>query len=128
MLRVRSVSSTVIRGTVLVWIEPPDEGAEANAECVVDAVQLAADGCKGFFEYVLPSGRLVLRKTAKSSVPPYPGLLTQIRALLGRGRKSRALEGNQSVTDPERAAAACDENTIGVVAVLGSTFTGEYLG
>jgi glutamate decarboxylase len=36
------------------------------------------------------------------------------------------LEGDQSVTDPERAAAACDENTIGVVAVLGSTFTGEY--
>ena len=27
---------------------------------------------------------------------------------------------------PERAAAACDENTIGVVAVLGSTFTGDY--
>ena len=37
-----------------------------------------------------------------------------------------ALEGNQWVTDPERAAAACDENTIGVVSVLGSTFTGEY--
>jgi glutamate decarboxylase len=37
-----------------------------------------------------------------------------------------ALEGNESVTDPERAAAACDENTIGVVAVLGSTFTGDY--
>jgi hypothetical protein len=36
------------------------------------------------------------------------------------------LESNQSVTDPERAAAACDENTVGVVAVLGSTFTGEY--
>jgi hypothetical protein len=34
-----------------------------------------------------------------------------------------ALDGNQSVTDPERAAAACDENTIGVVSVLGSTFT-----
>jgi glutamate decarboxylase len=37
-----------------------------------------------------------------------------------------ALEGNQCITDPERAAAACDENTIGVVAVLGSTFTGDY--
>jgi glutamate decarboxylase len=37
-----------------------------------------------------------------------------------------ALEGNRSVTDPERAAAACDQNTIGVVAVLGSTFTGDY--
>jgi len=37
-----------------------------------------------------------------------------------------ALEGNEVVTDPERAAAACDENTIGVVSVLGSTFTGHY--
>lgn len=36
------------------------------------------------------------------------------------------LEGDTSVTDPERAAAVCDENTIGVVAVLGSTFTGDY--
>ena len=37
-----------------------------------------------------------------------------------------ALEGNEVVTDPERAAGACDENTIGVVSVLGSTFTGHY--
>ncbi len=36
------------------------------------------------------------------------------------------IEGERFVTDPERAAAACDENTIGVVAVLGSTFTGDY--
>ncbi len=37
-----------------------------------------------------------------------------------------ALEGNDLVMDPERAAAACDENTIGVVGVLGSTYTGDY--
>jgi glutamate decarboxylase len=37
-----------------------------------------------------------------------------------------ALEGAEVVTNPERAAAACDENTIGVVSVLGSTFTGHY--
>ena len=36
------------------------------------------------------------------------------------------LEGQRFTTDAERAAAACDENTIGVVAVLGSTFTGDY--
>jgi glutamate decarboxylase len=36
------------------------------------------------------------------------------------------LEGAEVVADPERAAAACDENTIGIVAVLGSTFTGHY--
>ena len=37
-----------------------------------------------------------------------------------------ALEDAEVVTNPERAAAACDENTIGVVSVLGSTFTGHY--
>jgi len=37
-----------------------------------------------------------------------------------------ALDGNDVVTNPERAAAACDENTIGVVSILGSTFTGHY--
>jgi glutamate decarboxylase len=37
-----------------------------------------------------------------------------------------ALEGNQSISDPEKMAAACNENTIGVVIVLGSTFAGEY--
>ncbi len=36
------------------------------------------------------------------------------------------LDGCQCVIDPERVVAACDENTIGVVAVLGSTFTGDY--
>jgi glutamate decarboxylase len=36
------------------------------------------------------------------------------------------LDGDNFVTNPERAAALCDENTIGVVSVLGSTFTGDY--
>ena len=36
------------------------------------------------------------------------------------------LEGADLITNPERVAAACDENTIGVVCVLGSTFTGDY--
>jgi glutamate decarboxylase len=40
--------------------------------------------------------------------------------------RSVTLEGKQYITDPERAAQACDENTIGVVSVLGNTFTGEY--
>jgi glutamate decarboxylase len=40
--------------------------------------------------------------------------------------RSIPLEGDWYVMDPEKAAAACDENTIGVVSVLGSTFTGEY--
>jgi glutamate decarboxylase len=36
------------------------------------------------------------------------------------------MEGNRFNLDPEAAVALCDENTIGVVAILGSTFDGSY--
>ncbi|MFF8844775.1 glutamate decarboxylase [Streptomyces sp. NPDC015127] len=36
------------------------------------------------------------------------------------------MDGDRFHLDPEAAAALCDENTIGVVAVLGSTFDGSY--
>ena len=50
----------------------------------------------------------------------HAGLLAQIRALLGRRGEVRCRwKGIGTVTDPERAAAACDENTIGVVVRAG---------
>ena len=36
------------------------------------------------------------------------------------------MEGNRFHLEPEQAVALCDENTIGVVAILGSTFDGSY--
>jgi glutamate decarboxylase len=36
------------------------------------------------------------------------------------------MEGNRFHLEPEEAVAQCDENTIGVVAILGSTFDGSY--
>jgi glutamate decarboxylase len=36
------------------------------------------------------------------------------------------MEGNRFTIDPQEAAEACDENTIGVVGILGSTFEGSY--
>ena len=36
------------------------------------------------------------------------------------------MEGERFLIGPEEAIALCDENTIGVVGILGSTFTGEY--
>ena len=54
------------------------------------------------------------------------GLLGEVLPLLG-GRAPRVpMEGDRSHLDAEQAAAACDENTIGVVAVLGWTFDGSY--
>ncbi len=36
------------------------------------------------------------------------------------------MEGDRYHIDPEQAAALCDENTIGVVAIMGSTYDGSY--
>ncbi len=36
------------------------------------------------------------------------------------------LEGNRYMLDAQEAVALCDENTIGVVGVMGTTFTGQY--
>ena len=56
-----------------------------------------------------------------------PGVLGQVLSLLGRRAATRA-DGGRSLPPrpPSAALAHCDENTIGVVAILGSTFDGSY--
>ena len=56
-----------------------------------------------------------------------PGLLGQVLQLL-RGRAAPRTDGTASgsTSTPSRPSRLCDENTIGVVAVLGSTFDGSY--
>ena len=54
------------------------------------------------------------------------GLLGEVRQLLGRGDAARADGGRSSPTSPPRRPLDGDENTIGVVAILGSTFDGLY--
>ena len=54
-----------------------------------------------------------------------PGVLGEVREVLGRRDAARA-HGPRDVHDAGRALALCDENTIGVVAILGSTFDGVY--
>ncbi len=55
-----------------------------------------------------------------------PGLLGEVRQLLGRRDAARADGGRPLHLAAEEAVALCDENTIGVVAILGSTFDGSY--
>ena len=56
-----------------------------------------------------------------------PGLLGEVRELLGRRDAARADGGRPLHTSrPRRPSKRCDENTIGVVAILGSTFDGAY--
>ena len=56
-----------------------------------------------------------------------PGLLGQVLPLLGRRAAARA-DGGRALPPrpPTRPSPHCDENTIGVVAILGSTFDGSY--
>ena len=55
-----------------------------------------------------------------------PGLLGQVLQLL-RGRAAPRADGRRALPPRRRAGGAlCDENTIGVVAILGSTFDGSY--
>ena len=56
-----------------------------------------------------------------------PGLLGEVRQLLGRRDAARA-DGGRPLPPlgAEEAVKLCDENTIGVVAILGSTFDGSY--
>ena len=55
-----------------------------------------------------------------------PGVLGEVRQLLGRGDAPGPDGGQPLPSLAEEAVARCDENTIGVVAVLGSTFDGSY--
>ena len=85
-----------------------------------------------------PGAQMALARAAraKPANPPTVPTSSWARTPRSAGTNSSAigtwrsawfpLEGDGVVTDPERAAAMCDENTIGVVAVLGSTFTGDY--
>ena len=55
-----------------------------------------------------------------------PGLLGEVRQLLGRRDALRPDGGRALHLSAEEAVALCDENTIGVVGILGSTFDGSY--
>ena len=55
-----------------------------------------------------------------------PDLLGEVRELLGRRDAARADGGRPLHLSAEEAVELCDENTIGVVAILGSTFDGAY--
>ena len=55
-----------------------------------------------------------------------PGVLGEVRELLGRRDAARADGRRPLHLSAEEAVRLCDENTIGVVAMLGSTFDGSY--
>ena len=74
-----------------------------------------------------PGGRQTGRPTQPGHGRQRPGVLGEVRQLLG-GRAAPGADGGRPVPPrpPREAVAHCDENTIGVVAILGSTFDGSY--
>ncbi|MFE4594440.1 glutamate decarboxylase [Streptomyces laurentii] len=122
--------------------------AELERRCVAMLAQLwhapdpsAAVGCSttGSSEACMLAGMALKRRWTKRNADRYPGA----RPNLVMGVNVQVcwekfcnfweveprlvpMEGDRFHLDAEAAAALCDENTIGVVAVLGSTFDGSY--
>ncbi|MEV4936239.1 glutamate decarboxylase [Streptomyces zaomyceticus] len=123
--------------------------AELERRCVAMLAQLwhapdpaLAVGCSttGSSEACMLAGMALKRRWAKRNADRYPG---SARPNLIMGVNVQVcwekfcnfwevearlvpMEGDRFHLDAESAAALCDENTIGVVAVLGSTFDGSY--
>ncbi|MFJ2934929.1 glutamate decarboxylase [Streptomyces sp. NPDC087219] len=123
--------------------------AELERRCVAMLADLwhapdpaTAVGCSttGSSEACMLAGMALKRRWAKRNADRYPG---SARPNLVMGVNVQVcwdkfcnfweveprlvpMEGDRFHLDAETAAALCDENTIGVVAVLGSTFDGSY--
>ncbi|MET9539141.1 glutamate decarboxylase [Streptomyces sp. NPDC006553] len=123
--------------------------AELERRCVAMLAQLwhapdpaTAVGCSttGSSEACMLAGMALKRRWTKRNADRYPGTA---RPNLVMGVNVQVcwekfcnfweveprlvpMEGDRFHLDAETAAALCDENTIGVVAVLGSTFDGSY--
>ncbi|WP_405854759.1 glutamate decarboxylase [Streptomyces sp. NBC_00090] len=123
--------------------------AELERRCVAMLAQLwnapdpgAAVGCSttGSSEACMLAGMALKRRWAKKNADRYaggarPNLVMGVNVQVCWDKfcnfwevepRLVPMEGDRFHLDAETAAALCDENTIGVVAVLGSTFDGSY--
>lgn len=123
--------------------------AELERRCVAMLADLwhaptpsAAVGCSttGSSEACMLAGMALKRRWARRNADRYPAV-ARPNLVMGANvqvcwekfcafweveARQVPLEGDRFHLDPQAAAALCDENTIGVVAVLGSTFDGSY--
>ncbi|MGW0882967.1 glutamate decarboxylase [Streptomyces sp. NPDC002671] len=122
--------------------------AELEKRCVAMLADLwnapdpsAVVGCSttGSSEACMLAGMALKRRWAKRNAHRYPGARPNL--VMGVNvqvcwekfcnfweveARQVPMEGDRFHLDPEAAAQLCDENTIGVVGVLGSTFDGSY--
>ncbi|WEH16123.1 glutamate decarboxylase [Streptomyces sp. VNUA24] len=124
--------------------------AELERRCVSMLADLwnapdpnAAVGCSttGSSEACMLAGMALKRRWAKRNADRYPSADARPNLVMGVNvqvcwekfcnfweveARQVPMEGDRFHLDPAAAAALCDENTIGVVGVLGSTFDGSY--
>ncbi|MDI3406775.1 glutamate decarboxylase [Streptomyces cavernicola] len=124
--------------------------AELERRCVAMLADLwhapdgdAAVGCSttGSSEACMLAGMALKRRWAKRNADRYPSREARPNLVMGVNvqvcwekfcnfweveARQVPMEGERFHLDPRAAAELCDENTIGVVAVLGSTFDGSY--
>ncbi|WP_171166508.1 glutamate decarboxylase [Streptomyces sp. I05A-00742] len=124
--------------------------AELEKRCVTMLADLwnapdpaAAIGCSttGSSEACMLAGLAFKRRWALRNADRYPSAEARPNLVMGTNvqvcwekfcnfweveARQVPMEGERFHLDPEAAAALCDENTIGVVTVLGSTFDGSY--
>ncbi|MFD6287223.1 glutamate decarboxylase [Streptomyces sp. NPDC060205] len=122
--------------------------AELERRCVAMLAELwnapdpaAAVGCSttGSSEACMLAGMALKRRWAKRNADRYPGarpnLVMGVNVQVCWDKfcnfweveaRQVPMEGDRFHLDPRAAAELCDENTIGVVGVLGSTFDGSY--
>ncbi|KUL42649.1 glutamate decarboxylase [Streptomyces regalis] len=124
--------------------------AELERRCVAMLADLwnapdpsAAVGCSttGSSEACMLAGMALKRRWAQRNADRYPGHDVRPNLVMGVNvqvcwdkfcnfweveARQVPMEGDRFHLDPQAAAALCDENTIGVVGVLGSTFDGSY--
>ncbi|MCT7352041.1 glutamate decarboxylase [Streptomyces sp. 15-116A] len=124
--------------------------AELERRCVAMLADLwhapdpsAAVGCSttGSSEACMLAGMALKRRWALRNADRYPSKDARPNLVMGINvqvcwekfcafweveARQVPMEGERFHLDPEAAAALCDENTIGVVGILGSTFDGSY--
>ncbi|MFM9372390.1 glutamate decarboxylase [Streptomyces sp. Da 82-17] len=124
--------------------------AELERRCVAMLADLwhapgrgGAVGCSttGSSEACMLAGMALKRRWARRNADRYPSREARPNLVMGVNvqvcwekfcnfweveARQVPMEGDRFHLDPEAAAALCDENTIGVVAVLGSTYDGSY--
>ncbi|MEU1076730.1 MULTISPECIES: glutamate decarboxylase [unclassified Streptomyces] len=124
--------------------------AELERRCVAMLADLwhapdpaGAVGCSttGSSEACMLAGMALKRRWAKRNADRYPGRDAVPNLVMGVNvqvcwekfcafweveARQVPMEGDRFHLDPQAAAELCDENTIGVVGILGSTFDGSY--